>query len=194
VGLHTGEALVFCPSAALDARDGRVLRLQQSFIRMKVRSRVTADGGKSIMASEKVVSAKHEKMAMRVQPFSLPESSQTANPRKPRFQAPSATSTSIRHGTISRDQVETALRKVVIESMVKDPQRIDIDALRKSAAEEMGVGKEFFISTEWKNSSRTMIRRQAVSPSLPETDVIVTNRTQLLYAQAHGLPIPKYGL
>ena len=53
VGLSTGEALVFCPSARLDVSDdNEVHRLNDAFIRVRIRGRVTADGGRSILASE----------------------------------------------------------------------------------------------------------------------------------------------
>ena len=54
VGLQTGEALVFCPSAVMDVSDGDVDRLKEAYIKMRVRSRVTADGGRSIMADAKL--------------------------------------------------------------------------------------------------------------------------------------------
>ncbi|KAF3480012.1 uncharacterized protein GIQ15_06988 [Arthroderma uncinatum] len=67
VGLKTGEALVFCPSAILDVNnnvdsqpeDGPqtwgavrspIVELGASYFKMKVPSRVTADGGRSILA------------------------------------------------------------------------------------------------------------------------------------------------
>lgn len=60
VCLKTGEALVFCPSAVLDmiGKNGSTMErpltceLGRQCIKMKVRSRVTADGGKSILAHE----------------------------------------------------------------------------------------------------------------------------------------------
>lgn len=53
VGLKTGEALVFCPSAMLDFSGGEARRLNEGFIRARVRDRVTADGGRSILASDR---------------------------------------------------------------------------------------------------------------------------------------------
>ncbi|KAK2861492.1 hypothetical protein FQN49_004143 [Arthroderma sp. PD_2] len=66
VGLKTGEALVFCPSAILDVNElndkreddlraqrasgSPLLELGASYFKMKVRKRVTADGGRSILA------------------------------------------------------------------------------------------------------------------------------------------------
>ena len=61
VGLQTGEALLFSPTALLDVgvQDPTKLfarrsleKLTDSYIRLHIRKRVTADGGKSIMASD----------------------------------------------------------------------------------------------------------------------------------------------
>jgi hypothetical protein len=56
VRLKVGETLLFAPSAAvnLDAEDGGDLRLQKlgaGFLKIRVRSRLTADRGKTVMAS-----------------------------------------------------------------------------------------------------------------------------------------------
>ena len=62
VGLHTGEALVFCPTAVLDVwqpSDGPVWAkgiyhaLGDSYIKIRIRKRISEDGGKSIMANDK---------------------------------------------------------------------------------------------------------------------------------------------
>lgn len=60
VSLRTGEALVFCPKAMLDTvtinadqlltATTSIRELQSAYFKMQVRKRVTADGGKSIMA------------------------------------------------------------------------------------------------------------------------------------------------
>ncbi|KAM0279718.1 hypothetical protein ACHAQH_004409 [Verticillium albo-atrum] len=51
VGLRTGQALVFAPSAAIDVVDGDQLRrLAHRSLRVQVRSRLTGDGGRSVMA------------------------------------------------------------------------------------------------------------------------------------------------
>ncbi|KAK6224216.1 hypothetical protein QIS74_03399 [Colletotrichum tabaci] len=56
VGLHTGEALVFAPSAVIGLGEGRmgrpvaVQRLAHRSLRVQVRSRLTKDGGQTIMA------------------------------------------------------------------------------------------------------------------------------------------------
>jgi hypothetical protein len=56
VRLKVGETLLFAPNAAvnLDAEDGGDLGLQKlgaGFLTIRVRSRLTADRGKSVMAS-----------------------------------------------------------------------------------------------------------------------------------------------
>ena len=61
VSLRTGEALLFCPTALLDVGSHHstnpfakphLEKLNDSFIKLRIRNRVTADGGKSIMASD----------------------------------------------------------------------------------------------------------------------------------------------
>ncbi|KAF6807424.1 hypothetical protein CMUS01_14124 [Colletotrichum musicola] len=56
VALHTGQALVFAPSAVLGLgakvkdREAPILRLAHRALKVKVRSRLTKDGGKTVMA------------------------------------------------------------------------------------------------------------------------------------------------
>jgi len=54
VTLRVGEALLFGPSASIDGfdTDGRyqIKRLGMSYLRMRVRGRITKDGGASKMA------------------------------------------------------------------------------------------------------------------------------------------------
>ncbi|KIY01429.1 uncharacterized protein Z520_02981 [Fonsecaea multimorphosa CBS 102226] len=54
VGLQTGEALIFCPAALFDVYNGNVHTLKDAFIRVRIRNRLTADGGKSILASDEM--------------------------------------------------------------------------------------------------------------------------------------------
>ncbi|SPJ78835.1 uncharacterized protein FTOL_07226 [Fusarium torulosum] len=58
VGLGTGEALLFCPSALVDASTTGVsdpeasgVQLGSSTMKVRIRKRITADGGRSIMAN-----------------------------------------------------------------------------------------------------------------------------------------------
>ena len=57
IDLHTGQALLFSPSAMLDVEDGadasslKMQRLGTGYIKMQVRERLTADGGRSILAT-----------------------------------------------------------------------------------------------------------------------------------------------
>lgn len=51
VQLRVGEALLFAPSAILDVGDsGHVKKLDHGMLKVRVRNRVTRDGGKSVMA------------------------------------------------------------------------------------------------------------------------------------------------
>jgi hypothetical protein len=58
VGLGTGEALLFCPSALVDGSTTGVsdpeassVQLGSSTMKVRIRKRITADGGRSIMAN-----------------------------------------------------------------------------------------------------------------------------------------------
>lgn len=57
VDLNVGQALVFSPSAMLwvdhqhDSGGGRMLKLGTQYMKVQVRNRVTADGGRSILAT-----------------------------------------------------------------------------------------------------------------------------------------------
>lgn len=62
VGSNTGEALVFCPSAMLDFSDGEARRLNEGFVRARIRNRLTADGGRSILASDRVQQLQEEEI------------------------------------------------------------------------------------------------------------------------------------
>ncbi|KAJ9614445.1 hypothetical protein H2200_002581 [Cladophialophora chaetospira] len=56
VRLKMGEALVFCPKACFDVDAGedkpKFKQLEDGYVKIKIRKRITADGGKSIVASE----------------------------------------------------------------------------------------------------------------------------------------------
>lgn len=61
VGLQTGEALLFSPTALLDVGVPKSLftmapveKLKDCYIKIRIRKRITADGGKSIMASDAI--------------------------------------------------------------------------------------------------------------------------------------------
>ncbi|RBR09934.1 uncharacterized protein FIESC28_09680 [Fusarium coffeatum] len=58
VSLETGEALLFCPSALIDIRAARacnskssLMQLGSSAMKVRIRKRITADGGQSVMAN-----------------------------------------------------------------------------------------------------------------------------------------------
>ncbi|EXJ85552.1 hypothetical protein A1O1_05916 [Capronia coronata CBS 617.96] len=79
VGLRTGEALIFCPSALLDVdgNDNEVDSLKDGFIKATIRSRVTVDGGRSIMSSDrtKVIAAEEPVIEELLRPFTAPRKS-----------------------------------------------------------------------------------------------------------------------
>ncbi len=53
INLRIGEALVFAPSAIVNhVEDEEPVKLNSDFMRVKVRKRVTWDGGRSIVACE----------------------------------------------------------------------------------------------------------------------------------------------
>lgn len=55
INLRTGEALLFAPNSAMTIdyprSENRSQRLRFSYLKIKVRTRLTADGGKSIMSN-----------------------------------------------------------------------------------------------------------------------------------------------
>lgn len=51
VNLNVGESLLFSPSAMMDVVEGVPRKLGTNHIRFKTRMRLTADGGRSIMAT-----------------------------------------------------------------------------------------------------------------------------------------------
>jgi hypothetical protein len=53
VKLRVGEALLFSPSAIVGLEEGKISRLRMlgaSYMEVRVRQRLTAEGGKSVMA------------------------------------------------------------------------------------------------------------------------------------------------
>lgn len=63
MSLRTGEALLFCPTAQLDVAEDseeekEVKILGNSYAKIKIRKRLTADGGKSMMATETLADTK----------------------------------------------------------------------------------------------------------------------------------------
>ncbi|KAI1468749.1 uncharacterized protein F4812DRAFT_344786 [Daldinia caldariorum] len=62
VALRTGEALLFCPTAQMDIEENtsarkRVKPLGNGYAKVKIRKRLTADGGKSIVATNAATDA-----------------------------------------------------------------------------------------------------------------------------------------
>ncbi|KAL7619491.1 hypothetical protein AAE478_010030 [Parahypoxylon ruwenzoriense] len=63
VGLRTGQALLFCPTAQMDVDDRSsgtgdargLMPLEDGYVNIRIRKRLTADGGKSIMATDTFV-------------------------------------------------------------------------------------------------------------------------------------------
>lgn len=51
VNLNVGESLLFSPSAMLDIEEGVPKKLGTDHVRFKTRTRLTSDGGKSVMAT-----------------------------------------------------------------------------------------------------------------------------------------------
>jgi len=59
ISLQTGAALVFAPTAVLDVDGDMVKTIGGDYVEIIVRERITLDGGKSKMASDKVGMKKH---------------------------------------------------------------------------------------------------------------------------------------
>ena len=83
VALRTGEAFLFCPTALLDTFHGDINRLQDGFIRIKIRARCSTDGGRSIMASDNfaVSVVENQPVSSVVRPYARP--TYTIPPRRP---------------------------------------------------------------------------------------------------------------
>ncbi|KAK5086509.1 hypothetical protein LTR05_003677 [Lithohypha guttulata] len=87
VKLSTGEAFMFCPTATVTMEAGKAQTLQDRFVKMKTRARISADGGQSIQTTHKFTTAT-KKMAYipNYQRMDLPSLASQATKGKPRVQ------------------------------------------------------------------------------------------------------------
>lgn len=51
VNLNVGEALLFSPNAMLDVKQGLITKLGMGYLKVRIRKRLTADGGRSVLAN-----------------------------------------------------------------------------------------------------------------------------------------------
>jgi len=63
VRLSTGEALVFCPTAILSMGSSRPQSLRDSYAKVTIRDRISADGGQSILPSHRFTSTATQSQA-----------------------------------------------------------------------------------------------------------------------------------
>lgn len=89
VGLRTGQALIFSPAATLDVAQGLdspvstmdFTQLKARYIKIRIRERVSTDGGKAILATDQPISATQQ-----IQNTPQTQSTQGGNSRKKRSQ------------------------------------------------------------------------------------------------------------
>lgn len=63
VKLSTGECLVFCPTAVLSMESSRPQPLQDSYVKVTIRDRISADGGHSILPSHRFKTTANQSQA-----------------------------------------------------------------------------------------------------------------------------------
>ncbi|KAJ9609134.1 hypothetical protein H2200_006905 [Cladophialophora chaetospira] len=183
VGMHTGEALIFAPSAMLDVVNNEVCRLLDGFVRVMMRNRITTDGGRSILASDETKNGDLEEIPADevIRPFKAstrpsasvnldPVQAQLpipAIPTAPRAlllpQGPNATTiTAIQPAAgITEQQAKLSLSNAVARSLDTNPRAIFFDAVRNHAALSVGLRVDFFVSSNaWKKFSRTVIHEE----------------------------------
>lgn len=90
VRLSTGEALVFCPTAVLRVESGEPVPLQDGHVKIIVRNRVSADGGRSIQASSQTDPRKAKPLPaipqfQRLKPEQFPALGSLAKKNKQKF-------------------------------------------------------------------------------------------------------------
>ncbi|EXJ64398.1 hypothetical protein A1O7_00734 [Cladophialophora yegresii CBS 114405] len=140
VGLRTGEALVFCPSAMLDvSAEDEIRRLNDAFIRIRIRNRVTADGGRSILASDEIQSIEREDIPM--EELVVPLSAGT-HPRKTVAKRKRSTSAHRDHGSRDvpssavADEAQPSFRDNEVRSMSEDQDEEYVDALSSASTDD----------------------------------------------------------
>jgi hypothetical protein len=186
IALQTGEAFIFCPTAMLDVHHGEVLRMKDGFVQVKIRGRITADGGKSIMASDETRTAESQHEAPNatamIRPFASSHSalpgqasgfakktpattnhSQSSARVTPSQSVPSQASSS-RPGNAFR--AGDCLRAEVTKSLLRDPKRLDYNKVRHAAAQAAELPDTFFQEGAWMKTSRVIIREQVVCLAL----------------------------
>ncbi|KAI2620424.1 hypothetical protein GGR54DRAFT_647332 [Hypoxylon sp. NC1633] len=140
VALETGEALLFCPTAQMDVvgtNDGRgrvVKPLGNGYSKIKIRNRLTADGGKSMMATDASgeVPAQYEDLDVPMYRVQKPQSN---NKRHENTAEPSASV-----ATMSDDSGKSTLNGVQASSTAQAGQSASTDT-PKVTTPSMGTFK-----------------------------------------------------
>ena len=179
VALKTGEALVFSPTAMIDVDEaGHAEALGHQFFKMRVRKRLTADGGKSIMASDKSnVPEQQINIAFvnaSVQaPTAPPQRFRPAGPSSVRPNIPSppivppanpsgSGSTSTAKPLVPAGLNEMQMRKALKEATVRQKQSgiiLDFNGVRRDAAVRLKLAAHYFTcqSKGWRKTSAEVI-------------------------------------
>ena len=174
VGLETGEALVFAPTAVLDVSDidGTAQPMNHNHFKIRIRKRLTADGGKSIMASDNIVLSSVTK-AVEIPffhaPLAAPRSFAQQSPPRQRLVSaePSGRATSPAISTFNKIPANKAKIVQALQDATRDEvnsmgvDRISFDAIRGEATALIGLPSGFFLNdNEWKKESKRIINAQ----------------------------------
>lgn len=191
VALRTGEAFIFCPTALLDVRDGEARRLQNGFIRIKIRPRCSADGGRSIMADDEqlITSNGEQPVSNIIRPYKRQETArypgarvmkrnvssaidQRTAPAPAPAPAPATTHLSTacaaappvqpKQKKPDTTQILQTLRETVSTSLLDDPRSLSLQEIRKRVVARLNLPKNFFGDASWLKITRNTIRTEAV--------------------------------
>lgn len=192
VALRTGEAFIFCPTALLDVRDGEVCRLQNGFIRIKIRPRCSADGGRSIMAGDDqfFTSNDSQPVSNTIRPYKRQETARYPSARATTDRvssaigqrtalapapepapAPATARPNTAYATAppvqpkpkpDTRQINQALREAVVSCLLADPGRLPHQDIRKRVVAQLNLPRDFFTSAGWLKMSRITIWTEAV--------------------------------
>jgi hypothetical protein len=197
VGLRTGEAFVFCPTAILDidedqAVDGRsnpvFCDLQDRYIKIRIRGRVSADGGKSIMASDTVNSSKlvangsHNEQDFSNINFRVPQAPNTSSPASTfnpvapstALPVPSPGPRSTTGQKPSDQAIRASLERHALDRL-KFGKCLEFDSVRRATTDELKLETHFFSEWPWKRNSANIIKIIVVSAesSLEYTEMLI---------------------
>jgi hypothetical protein len=197
VGLHTGEAFVFCPTAILDIDEDQTVdgpsnpvfcELQDRYIKIRIRGRISADGGKSLMASDTVNSSKsmatssHDEQDFSDINVCIPQAPNMSSPASifnsmtpptaPLVPSPGPRSTTGQGP--SSQAIRASLERHALDRL-KSGKGLDFASVRQATTDELWLEKHFFGVNPWKKESAHIITIIVVSgeSSLAYTEMLI---------------------